>query len=224
MVRGLASIRRSTAGSVEVGAVVALVIGVWWLALGWNWAVDQTPLDWLALAIVAVAAVGWLALRGRGVLGFVVVSVPVVVLSGWRLAAAEVLDWPSEVAALVFGLSVTCMPVALLGWWLRRRANVVGSDADSQGVVRPRSASPGSNVPDSNVPDSVPESVPHDDDPGDDEPASAAPDRAGLDVVGPTSTEPASVEPASTESASAAPTNTEPDDDVDGATTGAADE
>ncbi|HZD97379.1 MAG TPA: hypothetical protein VE132_04360 [Micromonosporaceae bacterium] len=204
MVRGLASIRRSTAGSVEIGAIVALVIGVWWLALGWDWAVAQTPLDWLALAVVAVAAVGWLALRGRAVLGFVVVCVPVVVLSGWRLAAAEVLDWPSEVAALVFGLSVTCMPVALLGWWLRRRVDVVGSDADSQGVVRPRSASPGSNVPDSNVPDSVPESVPHDDEPGDDEPASAGPDRAGLDV--------------------AEPTSTEPDDDVDGATTGAADE
>jgi hypothetical protein len=215
VVRGLASIRRSTAGSVEVGAIVALVIGVWWLALGWNWAVDQTSLDWLALAIVAVAAVGWLALRGRGVLGFVVVSVPLVVLSGWRLAAADVLDWPSEVAALVFGLSVTCMPVALLGWWLRRRANVVGSDADSQGVVRPRSAPPdddepdsnvsGSKVPDSDVPDpNVPDSVAHDDEPGDDEPTTT--------------------EPASTESASVEPTNTEPDDDVDGATTGAADE
>jgi hypothetical protein len=172
VVRGLASIRRSTAGSLEVGAVVALVIGVWWLALGWDWAVAQTPLDWLALAIVAVAAVGWLALRGRAVLGFVVVCVPVVVLSGWRLAAAEVLDWPSEVAALVFGLSVTCMPVALLGWWLRRRVQ--------------RSASPDYDEPD------------------DDEPASAAPAPAG----------PASVAPASAE----------PDDDVDGAITEAADE
>ncbi len=200
MVRGLASARRSTAGSLEVGATVALVVGVWWLALGWDWAVAQTPLDWLALAIVAAAAVGWLALRGRAVLGFVVVCVPVVVLSGWRLAAAEVLDWPSEVAALVFGLSVTCMPVALSGWWLRRRANVIGTDPDSEGVIHPRGASPDDDEPDSNVPDYVPE----DDGPDDDEPASAAPAPAG----------PASVEPASAE----------PDDDVNGAITEAADE
>lgn len=145
--RGFVSIRRSTAGPLEVGAVVAVTAAVWRLALGWDWAapsdergsgtVAQTPLDWLTLAVVAVLAVGWLALRGRAVLGFVVVCVPVVVLSGWRLAAGDVVDWPSQVAALVFGLSVTCMPVALVGWWLRGRVTTV---AVSQELVRPRTA------------------------------------------------------------------------------------
>jgi hypothetical protein len=145
MARGFVSIRRSTAGPLEVAAIVAVTLGVWRLALGWDWAAPgderdrgtlaQTPLDWLAFAVVAVLAVGWLALRGRGVLGFVVVCVPVVVLSGWRLAAGDVLDWPSQVAALVFGLSVTCMPAALVGWWLRRRVTTV---AVARGLVRPR--------------------------------------------------------------------------------------
>ena len=148
--RGFVSIRRSTAGPLEIGAIVAVTVGVWLLALGWDWAAPgdergrgtlaQTPLDWLTLAVVAVLAVGWLALRGRAVLGFVVVCVPVVVLSGWRLAAGDVLDWPSQVAALVFGLSVTCMPVALVGWWIRRHVTTV---AVSQGLVRPRTAAGG---------------------------------------------------------------------------------
>lgn len=147
MARGFVSIRRSTAGPLEIGAIVALTVGVWRLALGWDWAapgdersrgtVAQTPLDWLTLAVVAMLAVGWLALRGRAVLGFVVVCVPVVVLSGWRLAAGDVLDWPSLVAALVFGLSVTCMPAALAGWWLRRRVTPVDV---SPGVIRPQTA------------------------------------------------------------------------------------
>ena len=147
MASGFVSIRRSTAGPLEVGAIVALTVGVWRLALGWDWSasgdergrgtVAQTPLDWLTLAVVAVLAVGWLALRGRAVLGFVVVCVPVVVLSGWRLAAGDVLDWPSQVAALVFGLSVTCMPVGLLGWWLRRRVTTVAVSPD---LIRPRTA------------------------------------------------------------------------------------
>jgi hypothetical protein len=124
-----------------------VVVGVWRLALGWDWStsgeerhrntVAQTPLDWLTLAIVVVVAIGWLALRGRAVLGFVAVCVPVVVLSGWRLAAGDVLDWPSQVAALIFGLSVTGMPVALLGWWLRQRVAVAAAKssgpADSLG-------------------------------------------------------------------------------------------
>jgi hypothetical protein len=140
--RGFASIRRSTAGPTEVGAIVALTIGVWRLALGWDWstssedhsrgAVAQTPAGWLSLAVVAVVAIGWLALRGRAVLGFVAVCVPVVVLSGWRLVAGDVLNWPNQVAALVFGLSVTGMPVALLGWWLRRRVNPVDVEADDR--------------------------------------------------------------------------------------------
>jgi hypothetical protein len=156
--RGFVAIRRSTAGPLEVGAIVALTIGVWRLALGWDWAapndehgrgtVAQTPLDWLTLAAVAVAAVGWLALRGRAVLGFIVVCVPVVVLSGWRLAAGDVLDWPSQVAALVFGLSVTCMPVALIGSWLRHRVSAVITDAVPPSVIRPRTATSDDDMPD----------------------------------------------------------------------------
>jgi hypothetical protein len=207
--RGFVSIRRSTAGPLEVGAIVALTIGVWRLALGWDWAapshergrgtVAQTPLDWLTLAVVAVAAVGWLALRGRAVLGFVVVCVPVVVLSGWRLAAGDVLDWPSQVAALVFGLSVTCMPVALIGSWLRRRVSAVVTDAVPSSVIRPRNASPDDDQPDGADAAGLP--------------------RHGADAAGlpPDGAEAAGIPPDGADAAGVQPDGAGPSDDVDGA-------
>jgi hypothetical protein len=132
--------RRSTAGPLEVVVVVALTLGVWRLTLGWDWTVlgnepgrdkvAQNPVDWLPVVLVAMAAVGWLAVRGRPVLGFIVVCVPVVVASGWRFAVADLLDWPNQAAALIFVLSVTCMPTALAGWWLRQRARPESLDGD----------------------------------------------------------------------------------------------
>ena len=123
---------RGAAGPVEVGLVVLVVLGVWRLALGWDWTLvpggrpgrDATPqsgLDWLVLGVAAMACVGWLAVRGRAVLGCVAVCVPVVIASGWRLAAAGVVGWPTEVASLIFALSLTCMTTATIGAWLRHR-------------------------------------------------------------------------------------------------------
>lgn len=127
-----ARVRHGAAGPVEVGAVVALVLGVWRLALGWDWALvpgrqpgrditPQTGFDWLVLGMVAMACVGWLGVRGRAVLGCVAVCVPVVIASGWRLAAAGVIGWPTELASLIFALSLTCMTTATIGAWLRHR-------------------------------------------------------------------------------------------------------
>jgi hypothetical protein len=126
---------RAVAGPVEVGTVVAVVLAVWRLALGWDWslvpggrpgidAAPQTGLGWLVLALVAIACVGWLAMRGRPVVGCFAVCVPVVLASGWRLAAGRVIGWPTELAALVFALSLTCMTTATISAWLRRRVEV----------------------------------------------------------------------------------------------------
>jgi hypothetical protein len=131
--RGLAGrLRHGAAGPVEVGTVVAIVLVVWRLVLGWDWTLvpggrsgrevtPQTGLDWLVLGMVAMACVGWLALRGRAVVGCVAVCVPVVIASGWRLAAAGVIGWPTELASLIFALSLTCMTTATIGAWLRHR-------------------------------------------------------------------------------------------------------
>jgi hypothetical protein len=125
-------VRHGVAGRIEVGAVVAVVLAVWRLALGWDWtlvpggrsgrgAAPQSGLDWLVLGLVAMVGVGWLAVRGRAVLGCVAVCVPVVVVSGWRLVAAGVIGWPTELASLIFALSLTCMTTATIGAWMRHR-------------------------------------------------------------------------------------------------------
>ena len=125
-------VRHGAAGPVEVGTVVAIVLAVWRLMLGWDWklvpggrsgrdAAPQSGLDWLVLGLVAMACVGWLAIRGRAVVGYVAVCVPLMIVSGWRLAAASVIGWPTELASLIFALSLTCMTTATIGAWLRHR-------------------------------------------------------------------------------------------------------
>jgi hypothetical protein len=78
-------------------------------------------------AFVIVAGTGWLALRGRGVSGTLAVCVPIVVLSGWRMAAADVLAWPINLASLVFTLSVMTLTAAGLGAWMRHANTTVES-------------------------------------------------------------------------------------------------
>lgn len=123
---------RGAAGPLEVVGVVTVSIVVWLLALGWDWSLvpgnrpgvrtnPQSSLDWAMFGLAAILAVGWLALRGRAVLGTVVVCAPIIVLSGWRMAASGVIGWPTGLASLIFSLSATCMITALLGAWLRHR-------------------------------------------------------------------------------------------------------
>ncbi len=125
------SLLRSAAGPLEVVAVVAIAMLAWLLALGWSWssATDggaslpthpQSSADWVPLGVVAVLGVGWLALRGRAVLGTVAVCLPIIVLSGWRMAASGVIGWPTGLSSLIFSLSAICMVTALIGTWLRR--------------------------------------------------------------------------------------------------------
>jgi hypothetical protein len=113
----------------EISCLVVLAVAVWRLALGWDWAAvsvgtvrrpPQSTVDWVILAVTALLAVGWLGLRGRAVLGTVVICVPVVVLSGWRMSASTVVDWPVGLASLVFVLSAICMTAAAFGAALRR--------------------------------------------------------------------------------------------------------
>lgn len=120
------------AGPLEIAAVVAVAILVWFLALGWDWSLvpgagrgpssaPQSGADWIVLGVVAMIGVCWLALRGRAVVGIVAVCVPIIFCSGWRLAAAGVVGWPTELAALIFALSAVCMATAGIGAWIRHR-------------------------------------------------------------------------------------------------------
>lgn len=122
-----------TAGLLEVACVVTFTIVVWRVVLGWDWSsvlvsgvetTPQTGVDWTVLGIVAMLGVGWLAFRGRAVLGTVLVCVPVIVLSGWRMAVGGVIGWPTGLASLVFSLSATCMITAMIGAWVRYRAGI----------------------------------------------------------------------------------------------------
>jgi hypothetical protein len=118
------------AGPLEVVGVVIAVLAAWFALLGWDWAdrpgasgaiaYAQTTVDWIVFGLIAMLGVGWLALRGRGTIGTIAVTVPVILLSGWRLAASGVTGWPVGLASLVFSLSLTCMMTAVLGAWLRR--------------------------------------------------------------------------------------------------------
>ncbi len=103
----------------EVGGVVVAALVIWWLALGWDWSTVQSTFEWTVLGIGAMCGVGWLALRGRAVLGTVGICAPIIFLSGWRMAVAAVADWPVELASLVFALSATCMVAGGIGAWLR---------------------------------------------------------------------------------------------------------
>ncbi len=123
---------RGTAGALEVGAVAASAIVTWRFTLGWDWSAvptsdpfrrtaPQSSVDWIVFAVVVVAGVGWLGVRGRAVAGTISICAPIVVLSGWRMAASGVLEWPISLASLVFSLSVTCMISAALGALCRWR-------------------------------------------------------------------------------------------------------
>jgi hypothetical protein len=113
----------------EISSLVVAALAVWRLALGWDWAAisvgtvrtpPQSTVDWAILAGTAMLAVGWLGLRGRAVLGTVAICVPIVALSGWRMSASAVVNWPVGLASLVFVLSATCMAAAAFGAGLRR--------------------------------------------------------------------------------------------------------
>jgi hypothetical protein len=123
----------SITGPWEVAAVTAGAVAVWRLALGWDWSsvppgdplrtvAAQSGFDWLLLCLAVAAGVGWLAWRGFVVAGTVSIWSPIIVLSGWRLAASGILGWPTSLAALIFMVSAVCIVAAATGTWLRHRA------------------------------------------------------------------------------------------------------
>lgn len=121
---------REVAGPLEVVAIAATAIGTWRLTLGWDWSAvptsdpfrhraPQSSVDWVLFAVVVMVGIGWLGARGRAVAGTVAVCLPIVVLSGWRMAASGVFEWPISLASLIFSLSIACMIAGSLGAWLR---------------------------------------------------------------------------------------------------------
>jgi hypothetical protein len=148
----------------EVVAVAVVAVVVWRLTLGWNWssvptadpirtAAPQTDLDWISLGVVVAAGVGWLARRGCPVLGAASIWTPIIVLSGWRLAASGILGWPINLASLIFVVSVICIVAAGAGAWLRHRSPwqyetaAAGDGADEIVAGDPSTAIPPPDVP-----------------------------------------------------------------------------
>lgn len=126
----LHSVVGGAASPIEVAAVATVTLLFWALALSWHWSPVPTPFRglprapepgfiWVLLHVLSMIAVGWLALRGRAVAGVLTVCVPVVAATCWRLAHADVLGWPTQVAGLVFTLSATCMATGAICAWLR---------------------------------------------------------------------------------------------------------
>ncbi|HEY2791637.1 MAG TPA: hypothetical protein VGJ28_04740 [Micromonosporaceae bacterium] len=120
----------------ELLGVTAVAVVLWRLTLGWDWATvisagptglthtsaPQSDLDWLMLALGVTICVGWLAWRGSPVVGALLIWVPLIVLSGWRLAAAGTAGWLINLASLVFVLSAVCIVAGSVGAWLRHRS------------------------------------------------------------------------------------------------------
>jgi hypothetical protein len=126
---------RRPAGAVEVTLVAVAAVVVWRLVMGWDWSsvptsdpnvyrAPQTGVDWSLVYLAAMLGSGWLAFRGRPLLGPVVVVAPLVVLSGWRMAAAEVIGanlWPIGLAIVLVTMGAAAGVAAVTGRWLRRR-------------------------------------------------------------------------------------------------------
>jgi hypothetical protein len=125
---------RGVADPAEIALVVAAALVAWRLVMGWDWSVVPagTPddyrdphgwPDWTLVYLVAMACVGWLALRGRPVLGPFAVVLPLVVFAGSRMAAAEVIGanlWPIGLAVIIVTLGMLCAGSAVVGTLLRR--------------------------------------------------------------------------------------------------------
>jgi hypothetical protein len=123
------------AGPIELALVALLAIGVWWLVLGWNWDVVPTDspdsftsphstLDWVLVGVAVFVGAGWLGLRGRPIAGVVMVVVPIVALSAWRMAVAEVIGanlWPIGILVLLLAYAATAAVGAFLGLLIWRR-------------------------------------------------------------------------------------------------------
>jgi hypothetical protein len=134
-------------GRWEVATVAAATVVVWRLALGWDWSsvqsndptrlvAPQSGLDWLMLGIAVAAGIGWLSWRGYAVAGTAAIWTPVVLLSGWRLAASGILGWPISLASLIFVVSAIAIVAAAVGTWLRpRRQDGSASGGSASGGI-----------------------------------------------------------------------------------------
>jgi hypothetical protein len=125
---------QSKAGPAELSLVALLAIGVWWLVLGWNWDVvpagtpndltsPHSTLDWVLVGVAVLLAGGWLGFRGRPIAAVLMVVVPLVALSAWRMAVAEVVGanlWAVGALVLLLAYGAVAAGGALLGLLVRR--------------------------------------------------------------------------------------------------------
>jgi hypothetical protein len=116
---------QSKAGPAELSLVALLVIGVWWLVLGWNWDVTSphSTLDWVLVGIAVLLAGAWLGFRGRPIAAVLMVVVPLVVLSAWRMAVAEVIGanlWVIGAVVLLLAYGAAAAVGGVLGLLVRR--------------------------------------------------------------------------------------------------------
>ncbi|MBM7784073.1 hypothetical protein [Tenggerimyces flavus] len=125
---------QSKAGPAELSLVALLAIGVWWLVLGWNWDVvpagtpndftdPHSTLDWVLVGIAVLVGAAWLGLRGRPFAAVLMVVVPIVALSAWRMADAETIGanlWPIGALVLLLAYGATAAAGSVLGLVVRR--------------------------------------------------------------------------------------------------------
>ncbi len=129
-------LHKSQAGLPEITAAAALVLGLWLLAMGWDWSVaqvngskydyapPQSYLDWGIIYVAAALGAFWLGFRGRPIVGALAVAVPVLALSGWRAAASEVIGanmWPLALGFWILTLGGAVAVAASVGFDSRRK-------------------------------------------------------------------------------------------------------
>jgi hypothetical protein len=139
----LRAVSRRRASIVECAVVAAVVLAAWRLLLGWDWTTfddDGRPGPWADTAanirhatvvgLVAIIALLWLRLRGRAIIGLVLIFGGLVVLSGSRMATARGSDglWPIGLGIFIVVGGVGAFLVAWLAALARRGLSGERSD------------------------------------------------------------------------------------------------
>lgn len=150
----LRAISRRRASIVECVVVAAIVLAMWRLLLGWDWTTfddEGRPGPWADTAtnirhatvvgLIAIIALVWLGLRGRAIVGLVLIFGVLVVMSGSRMAVAQEADasfWPIGLGIFIVFGGAGALLVAWLAALARRTLRDERSD-DLVGVGRRRS-------------------------------------------------------------------------------------
>jgi hypothetical protein len=139
----LRAISRRRASIVECVVVAAIVLAMWRVLLGWDWTTFDDagrPGPWADTAanirhatvvgLIAIIALAWLGLRGRAIVGLVLIFGGLVVLSGSRMAVARGGDglWPIGLGIFIAFGGAGALLVAWLAALARRKLRGERSD------------------------------------------------------------------------------------------------